>query len=371
MQNSSLIKWFAGLTALIFVVAALLNFWKPDAPARPGAAPAPAMPHETAATYNSPAPRAARPVPEPEPEPEPESNENGLPKLPRDKVEAWLAKHNRNASSLLTAFRAMGDTNYLNEAATNFPNDPHVELAVLARDEFPAERRKWLDLFKSSSPSNSLANYFSAQDYFQNGNADAAVNELIAAADKPQFENHGIDTQLDAEELYLDSGKSAKEAVTFAMSAMAEEDLPQLATFRRVDQGVLDLIQQKLAAGDADSAVNLAQTGMIMADKLNSGDSGKYLINQLVGMASEAVMLSHLDQNTAYDFLDGRTPAQILQENKQQKADFRELHENFQAIYPSLTDAEFNNYIQRVRIYGEAAAAQWVIQQHPSADPAK
>ena len=69
--------------------------------------------------------------------------------------------------SLLAAFRALDDTNYLNEAATNFPNNPQVELAVLAHDEFPADRRKWLDLFKASSPSNSLANYLSAQDYFQ------------------------------------------------------------------------------------------------------------------------------------------------------------------------------------------------------------
>ena len=48
--------------------------------------------------------------------------------------------------SLLAAFRSSGDTNYLNEAATNFPNDPHVELSVLAHDEFPADRRKWLGL---------------------------------------------------------------------------------------------------------------------------------------------------------------------------------------------------------------------------------
>ena len=97
----------------------------------------------------------------------------GFEKLPRAKVEAWLAKHNRDAMSLLAAFRALDDTNYLNEAATNFPNDPQVELAVLAHDEFPADRRKWLDLFKASSPSNSLANYLSAQDYFRNGNTDA------------------------------------------------------------------------------------------------------------------------------------------------------------------------------------------------------
>lgn len=292
-------------------------------------------------------------------------DENKLPQISRDKAEAWLAKHNRNAASLLAVFRALGDTNYLNEAATNFPNNPQVELAVLACNEFPADRRKWLDLFKASSPSNSLANYFSAQEYFANGNPDEAVKELLAASGKSQFDNHGMETQLDAEEMYLDSGKSPREAATLALSAMATDDLPELATIKRVDQGIADLMKQKMDAGDTDSAVNLAQMGTIIADKLNSGDSGKYLINQLVGMATEAIMLSHLDQNTTYDFLGGQTPAQVLQANQQQKTAFRELWANFKMVYPTLTDAELNNYVQRSRLYGEAAAKEWVIQQHP------
>ena len=366
MQSSPFKKLLLGLLLLAMGAALLLHFinseLKPQEKAPPKISKSGFEYH-----YTPP----ALPVSNNKPEAEPESDAAGQPKLPREKVEAWLAKHNRNASSLLAAFRAMGDTNYLNEAATNFPNDPHVELAVLARDEFPADRRKWLDLFKASSPSNSLANYFSAQDYFKNGNTDAAVNELLAASGKSQFDNHATEIQLDAEELYLDSGKSSREATSFAMSDMSGEDLPELATIKRVDQGIADLMQQKLAAGDADSAANLAQMGMMIGDKLNSGDSGKYLINQLVGTATEAIVLQHLDQNTAYDFLDGQTPAQVLQENKQQKVALRGMLTNFQAAYPSLTDAELNNYVQRSRIYGEAAAMQWVVQQHPPASPAK
>jgi hypothetical protein len=365
MQSSPFKKLLLGLLLLAMGAALLLHFinseLKPQEKAPPKISKSGFEYH-----YTPP----ALPVSNNKPEAEPESDAAGQPKLPREKVEAWLAKHNRNASSLLAAFRAQGDTNYLNEATTNFPNDPHVELAVLAHDEFPADRRKWLDLFKASSPSNSLANYFSAQDYFKNGNTDAAVNELLAASGKTQFDNHGMETQLDAEELYLDSGKSSREAATFAMSAMAEEDLPDLATIKRVDQGIADLMQQKVAAGDADSAANLAQMGMMIGDKLNSGDSGKYLINQLVGTATEAIVLQHLDQNTAYDFLDGQTPAQVLQENKQQKVALRGMLTNFQAAYPSLTEGEMASYFQRSQIYGEAAAMQWVVQQHPPS-PAK
>ncbi|MGD0745129.1 MAG: hypothetical protein ABSA45_08230 [Verrucomicrobiota bacterium] len=302
-------------------------------------------------------------------EAEPERDRAGEPRIPCEKVEEWLAKHHRNATSLLAAFRALEDTNYLNEAATNFPNDPQVELAVLARDEFPGDRRKWLDLFKASSPSNSLANYLSAQDYFKNGNTDAAVNEVLAASSKSQFDNHAMETQLDAEQLYLDSGKSPGEAASFAVSAMAAEDVPELATLKRVDQAIADLMQQKLTAGDADSAVNLAQVGMMIADKLNSGGSGKYLINQLVGMATEAIVLQHLDQNTPYDFLGGQTPSQVSQSLKQQKAAFKELSVNFQAAYPSMTESELTIYSQRSQVYGEAEAMRWAVQQHPPNNP--
>jgi hypothetical protein len=364
MKNSWTGKVLVSLAMLVLIAGALWHFLNAET-RKPAAAQPPIAKSDFKYHYSPPVISSSSN----EVETEPDRGASGLPKIPREKVEAWLAKHNRNATSLLAAFRALNDTNYLNEAATNFPNDPHVELAVLARDEFPADRRKWLDLLKASSPSNSLANYFSAQDYFKNGNTDAAVNELLAASDKTQFDNHATETRLDAEELYLDSGKSLTEATTYALGDMAGEDLPELATIKRVDQGIADLMQQKLTAGDADSAANLAQTGMIIADKLNSGDSGKYLINQLVGMATEAIVLQHLDQNTAYDFLDGQTPGQVLQMLKQQKAAFRELSANFQAAYPSMTEAELNNYSQRSQIYGEIDAMRWVVQQHPPANP--
>ena len=159
-------------------------------------------------------------------------------------------------------FACAGDTNYLNEAATNFPNDPQVELAVLIRDEFPADRRKWLDLFKASSPSNSLANYLSAQDDFKNGKTAEAVQELLAASGKSQFQDYAIETQLNAEGLYEECGKSAREAVIGGMADMAEADLPEMATMKRLAQGIVELQRKYIAAGDANSASSLAQMGM-------------------------------------------------------------------------------------------------------------
>ena len=292
-------------------------------------------------------------------------------KIPREQAEAWLAKHHRNAASLLAVFRAQHDTNYLNEAATNFPGDPRVQLAILSADAFPAERRKWLDAFKQSSPSNSLANYFSAQNYFKEGKNEEAVQELLAASGKPQFDNHAIENQLDAEELYTDSGKSARDVATLGLSSLVEEDEPQLSSLKQVDMGIADLMKQKTDSGDASSAANLAQMGLSLADKINSGDSGKIFINQLVGMATEAIMLNALEKNMSYDFLDGQTPAQALAALKEQKKEMRQLAENISLVLPQMSEAEMASFAQRQKIYGEIEAFKWAIQLHPPADAQK
>jgi hypothetical protein len=76
-----------------------------------------------------------------------------------------------------------------------------------------------------------------------------------------------------------------------------------------------------------------------------------------------------LDQNTSYDFLDGQTPAQVLQQLKDQKLTTRQLVQQFSAAYPQMSPDELVNYSERIKIYGETEAAKWVIQQHPPAVP--
>jgi hypothetical protein len=279
----------------------------------------------------------------------------------RQKVEEWLALHHRAADSLLAAFHVLDDTNYLKEAASNFPNDPRVELTVLTRNVFPDDRRKWLDLFQASSPSNALANYLSAQTYFQNGQSEAAVKDLVAATGKSDFENYTLESQLDTEELGLFCGESALKSVETALANSAQDS--GLASLKQLAAQMADLQKQELNVGDKNSAENLAQLGMILGDQLNSGANGNYLLNQLAGLTVESMMLDQLDSNTSYDFLDGETPGQRLREIKRQEALSGQLVKNFEAIKPALTDAEKVSFQERVNIYGEVAAMQWALQQ--------
>jgi hypothetical protein len=292
----------------------------------------------------------------------------GPSKLPREKVEEYLRRNNRNAASLLAAFHAMDDTNYLNEAAANFPNDPQLQWTILARDAFPEDRRKWLDLFKASSPDNSLANYLSAADHFKNGQTDAAIKELLEASGKKQFKDHAMAAKLDEEELSRSAGRTPLESVH--VSGWAGDLLPELAMFKGLARGIGDAQKQYREAGDSASANNLVQMEQTLAERLTTGEGGRMVISQLVGHAVEAMNLKQLDQNTGYDFLGGKTPIERLAELKQERDSLKELSKTLSAVYAHMTEAEMLGFSDRWKTYGEIEALRWLQQRFGTNLPA-
>jgi hypothetical protein len=352
MQIASIRKWLLALTLLVVILWTIVHFYNLNAQKAGNATriilePLGAAYHHT----NIPVAKSQMSL-----------TGAGSQATLRQRVEEWLTLHHRSASSLLAAFRVLNDTNYLREAATNFPDNPRVGLTILAHNTFPDDRRKWLDGFKASSPSNSLANYLSAQTCFQTGQSDAAVTDLVAATGKLQFENYALESQLDTEELGLFCGESPLKSIEVARASSAED--AALPILRQLAAQMADLQKQELNVGDPASAENLAQMGTILGDQLNSGANGNYVINQLAGIAVASDLLEQLNANTSYDFLGGETPGERLRELKDQKAVLGQLQKNFDAVYSNLTDAEKINFQDRVKIYGEVAAMRWVVQQH-------
>src|SRR5262249_7979659 len=140
---------------------------------------------------------------------------------------------------LLAAFRTTGDEAFLQEAMQKSPNDPQVDFeAALRTDASPAERRQWLDAFKQSAPENALANYLSALEYFKTGQTDRAVEDLVAASSKPQFQDYTLDRVRDDQEAYRMAGYSVVEAQVAASSYLL---LPQLGQVRDLTRNIVDL----------------------------------------------------------------------------------------------------------------------------------
>jgi hypothetical protein len=147
-----------------------------------------------------------------------------------------------------------------------------------------------------------------------------------------------MDGRLDEEELSRAAGQTALESIH--VTGWAADHLPELATIKSLANGITDLRRQYVDAGDSASANNLTQVQLALASRLTSGEGGKLVINQLVGLAVEAIALKQLDPNTGYDFLGGKTPTERSDELKQQKQSFRESSKSFSAALGNMTEAE-------------------------------
>jgi len=290
----------------------------------------------------------------------------------RERIEEYLRQHGRDGVNLLAAFHLASDPehpqaglDYLKEAAAKFPGDSRVQLAVLDQGAFPEERRKWLDAFKESSPGNSLANYLSAAGYFKDDQPDAAVKELLEASGKEQFADFAMESYLEAAELSRLDGASSLIANTAAASAVSQDLMPELSNMKAIAQGVLDLQKRYMSSGDTASVENLSLMVVYLADKLVIGSGGRFVISQMSGLAMESMALQSLNQSAAYDFLEGQTPAQRLEDIRLQRLEMEASAAGFASAFASGTEADRVSYVERLKIDGELSATRWLIQLHP------
>ncbi len=280
----------------------------------------------------------------------------------REKLDEYLAKHNRSAASLLAGYHALQDTNLLNEAAAKFPNDPYVQWAMLTSEGLGGEqRRQWLEAFKTSSPDNSLANYLSAAEHFKAGNQEAAIKELLDASSKKQFKDFAMEAMIDEQELHRFAGQSAMMAVH--AHGWGGDLMRQNMPMKAVANGIAEAQAKYIQAGDADSATKIVQIGFGLSDRFDSGDGGRFLISQMVGAAIEGIMLKNLDPNTAYESLGGKTPAERQAEMKLQKAEWKNIAGVLPKAYGALTEDEWVSYSDRMKTFGEVEAIKWVKQR--------
>src|SRR6266850_381847 len=105
-------------------------------------------------------------------------------RLTAPEIAIYLARNQTNALSLVTAFQATTDREFLRQAAAAFPDDPLVQAKVLMHNLYPEERQQWIDALKKSSPENSLPNFLAARDMMDQANATGALAEIASAANK-------------------------------------------------------------------------------------------------------------------------------------------------------------------------------------------
>jgi tetratricopeptide (TPR) repeat protein len=283
------------------------------------------------------------------------------PKLTAEQVESYLKAARRNAASLLAAFRTTGNPALLEEAMQQYPNDPQVDFeAVFKEDSSPEQRRQWLDAFKQSAPDNALANYLSALDYFKAGQTDQAVQELVAASGKPQFEDYTLDRVQDDDEAYLSAGYSAAEAADLALFQVL---LPQLAQVKQLGVDLVNLANAYSQSGDQASAQAALQMAVNLGQRYIPASAGEPEINQLVGLAIERMALSAMDPNSPYGGA-GQTVQDQINQLVQQRTAYKELGQQVGPLMETMPEQDWIGYYNRFLISGDTAAGQWLVNKY-------
>lgn len=318
-----------------------------------------------------PAPRVRVPVPaEPAPEEPRLTNviagilRGGQPsKLTGAQVASYLQENRRNAASLLAAYRATGDAAMLQEAMQKFPNDPQVAFeAAFQKDATPEARQQWLDVLKQSSPQNAFADYLSAAEHFKAGRTDLAVQDLIAASGKAQFQDYTLERVQDDEEAYRAAGYSVAEAKTIPSMQLL---LPQLLQLKQLSQGMAELAKSYRQVGDESSAQAVLLMAANLGQRYSAVTPGEPEVSQLVGIAIERIALNTMDPNAAVG-AGGLTAKDRLEQLNQQRSEIQQLTKQTEALIPRMTDQDWISYKDRWRNFGEVAAGQWLISKYGS-----
>ncbi|MCI0536942.1 MAG: sigma-70 family RNA polymerase sigma factor [Verrucomicrobiales bacterium] len=286
---------------------------------------------------------------------------NEAPKLTTGQLESYLKENQRSPASLLAAYRTTGDRTLLDEAIQKFPNDPQVAFeAAFQKDASAEEQRQWLDALKQSAPSNALADYLSAAHHFKAGQPDQAVEDLMAASGKPQFQDYTLERVQDDEEAYRAAGYSVAEAKTIPSMQLL---LPQLAQMKELSQNLTELAKSYRQTGDEPSAQAVLQMAAGLGQRYSQVSPGEPEISQLVGIAIERMALNAMEANSPYGS-DGRTVKDRLEQLAQQNADLWQLAKQTEALMPKMTDQDWISCKDRWRNFGEEAAGRWLIKKY-------
>ena len=285
-------------------------------------------------------------------------------RLTAPEIAIYLARNQTNALSLVTAFQATTDREFLRQAAAAFPDDPLVQAKVLMHNLYPEERQQWIDALKKSSPENSLPNFLAARDMMDQANATGALAEITSAANK-NFNDYTRESSIGLEEAYLEAGRTPAEAKALGSSEIL---LPELAPLKKLGAELADLAEQYGNAGDAASRQALLEGVYQMGTQLRESGKQGTLLNSLVGLALQNITLQRWPEGVPAELIQGSVADQLAA-NRQYRQNVRANAQLFGQWLPTAPDNEIVAYYDRIKAFSEENAMQWLRTRHPEFIP--
>jgi len=122
---------------------------------------------------------------------------------------------------------------------------------------------------------------------------------------------------------------------------------------------LVDLAKSYQQTGDQASADAVLKIAANLGQRYSSSSGGNGL-NQLVGMAAEAVAFYGMDLNSPYGS-NGQTVQDHLNQLMQQRRAIRGFYQQAVPLLGTMSEQDWSSYSDRVQMFGESAALQWVL----------
>jgi hypothetical protein len=135
------------------------------------------------------------------------------------------------------------------------------------------------------------------------------------------------------------------------------------AQIKDLSQRTIDLANSYRQAGDQTSAQAALQMAANLGQRYGNTVVGETEIGRLVGMAVESNALNAMDPNSAYGE-GGQTVKERLDYLAQQREQLKQNAQQVEALQPIMSDQDWISYKDRWRVFGEEAAAKWLVNKY-------
>ncbi|MHA3772076.1 hypothetical protein ACXR0O_11115 [Verrucomicrobiota bacterium sgz303538] len=278
--------------------------------------------------------------------------------ISKQDAERFLQVKGATALNLLAVAAATENEEFARRAAALFPDHPAVQLAVLSKNLFPAERAEWIARFKDSVPDNPIPFVYSALEAFQRNDSASALAEAASAIEKPGLYMWSAEFIDAIQELYESKGYTPLEAKLLSVSA---ESITQLTDFQKLGSSLMKWRKDTLENGDLSDGEEILRTVYGLGRLFQSPEGSRTLINQLVGIGLEGAALKAMPSESQPAFLDvPRT------QREAEMARIRDFARNSGQEVMSLIQRDPNllaGFLQHRRDEGEYQALLWLKEQ--------
>ncbi|MBK1881869.1 hypothetical protein JIN85_05555 [Luteolibacter pohnpeiensis] len=234
----------------------------------------------------------------------------------------------------------------------NDPENPRVLLTSLQITSDPAETLKTLETLKRVDPDNALGNLLSAKALLDQGDIEAALQEMELGQNK-SIESYLNDQIRNTEEAFLSTSFSPLESKFGAISSSGNPSLFQLGHLSR---GLNKAATSTPKGEDAEMREQIFKNQMILVNQIRS--SGNHLPNSIMANSILSNALRVQDTPEA----EGQIAA-----NRERNKELAKQSERVVGLmsYDSIPDSEWSEYFDRLQQSGDISANEWMLSKHP------